>query len=138
MRKQLVGIMQIEGGKPSNVQLNVFDEMPLVYSIRDLPVSSSSNTVEIDLGKSNFWHITLTENVTTFTIIGPMVDDERWDWEIQITQDSTARTWTWAAKYVFAWADTPTIPTGSGEIITVRGYTRDGGTTHYCTYIEWQ
>ena len=138
MRKHLKGTIQTTGDRPHNAELVVFDEDPLIYSIRDLPVSSSSGTVTIDLGKSNFWHITLTEDVTTFDVNGPMVADERFDWEIEITQDSTARTWTWAAKYVFAWADTPTIPTGSGEIITVRGYTRDGGTTHYCTYIKWQ
>ena len=88
MRKHLKGTVQTDGGRPANVELVVHDEDPLIYSIRDLPISSDTGVVTIDIGKSNFYHITLTENVTSFVIIGPMKDKQRWDFETEITQDS--------------------------------------------------
>ncbi len=134
MKYTFIGQIQKPFEGPENVRLIVDSDDPMVFKSRVLNVSSDSGTLTIDLGESNYFAATLTENVTTFDINGPMKANERWDWEIQLTQDSTARTVAVPSGAKFVNGTAFSMPTGSGDIIKLKGYTIDGGTTHICDF----
>ena len=136
MKRQHIGQIQEPGLKPRNVSLVVEDNDPLVYKLRHLPVSSSSGTLTLDISEANSYACTLTENVTTVDINGPMVSGQFWEFHLQLTQDTTARTVTWAAKFLFPGGTDHVMSTGSGNIAAVHGYSVDGGATWNCTFVN--
>lgn len=136
MTKQLVGQIQRPGKPPENVRLIASDNDPLRYNLRHLNVSSSSGTLTLDLGEANSFACTLTENITTIDINGPMVADQFWEFHLELTQDSTARTVTWAAAFEFPGGTDHVMSTGSGDVDAIHGYSIDGGTTWKCTFVN--
>ena len=134
MKRQLIGQIQRPGQRPEPTRITVDDHDPLNYHISHRNVSSSSGTLTLDLGIANSFACTLTENITTIDINGPMVADECWEFFLDLTQDSTARTVTWAAKFLFPGGTDHTMSAGSGAIDAIYGYTIDGGTTYRCTF----
>ena len=136
MRKSLVGQIQRPGSRPIRTNIVGDDNTPIRYSVRHLNVDSSSGTLTLDLGQANSFACTLTENVTTIDINGPMATDEYWEFHLELTQDSTARTVTWAAKFEFPGGTDHTMSTGSGDVDAIHGYSTDGGTTWKCTFVN--
>ena len=136
MKRNLVGQIQRPGQPTQRVVVVAEDNEPLIYSIRHLNVSSSSGTLTLDLAEANSFACTLTENVTTIDINGPMATDEYWDFHLELTQDSTARTVTWAAKFEFPGGTDHVMSTGSGDVDAIHGYTLDGGTTWRCSFVN--
>ena len=136
MRKQLIGQIERPGQLPESVRIIVDDTDPIGYSLRDLEVDSVSGTLTLDLSRANSFGCTLTENVTTVDINGPMQAGETWTFHVELTQDSTPRTVTWAAKFLFPGGTDHVMSTGSGDVDAISGYSRDGGTTWICSFIN--
>ena len=136
MKRQLKGRVQSPGERPRDIRLVVDDDDPLRYKLRHLNISSSSGTLTLDLAEANSFACTLTENVTTIDVNGPMVTDEFWEFHLELTQDSTPRTVTWAAKFEFPGGTDHVMSTGSGDVDAIHGYSIDGGTTWKCTFVN--
>ena len=134
MKRQLIGQIQRPGQRPEKAHITVDDNDPLNYRIRHLNVSSASNTLTLDLGAANSFSCTLTENITTVDVNGPMQADEYWEFEIELIQDSTPRTITWAAKFRFPAGTDHTMSTGSGDIDRVFCRTINGGSNYDCNF----
>lgn len=136
-KRQYVGQIQRPGERPQEVRL--FAESSDVispYKIRHLNVTSSSGTLTLDISAAQSFSCTLSENITTVDVNGPMAANEYWEFAIRFVQDSTPRTVSWAAKYLFPGGTDPVISTGSGDIDIIQGYTTDGGTTWYMSFLQ--
>ena len=94
--------------------------------------SSSANTLTIDCTDSNVFTVTLTENVTTFTLDNP-ADGQTIN--VLFTQDATgSRTITWPASFVWSLGLAPTLSTAaSAEDFLVATYI---GTTWYASLLK--
>lgn len=136
MKRQLIGQLQRPSGPPERVTLIADNPDPLTYHVRHLNVSSSSNTLTLDLAEANSFSCTLTENITTIDVNGPMATDEYWEFELKLVQDSTPRTVTWAAKYRFPGGTDPVMSTASGAVDRVFCRSIDGGTTWDCDFSQ--
>ena len=118
MKQQLRGQIQRPGQPVENVTLVLETSDPLGYKKRHLNVTSVSGVLTLDLGAARSFKCVLTEDITTIDVNGPMVVDEFWDFHLKFVQESTARTTTWAAKFLFI-----------GGTDNLYGWTIDGGTT---------
>jgi hypothetical protein len=116
-------------GRP--VDVRVLDQRIPVqqHALRHRNVSSASGTLTLDLGQANSFSCTLSENVTTVDVNGPMRDNEHWFFYLELVQDTTNRTVTWASAYRFPGGTDHTMTTGSGSVDRLYGVTIDGGTT---------
>ena len=93
-------------------------------------VTSTSNTVSLNLQTaSNFSH-TLTED-TTVSFTNPAASGKVSAATLRVIQDSTARAITWNAAIKWGAATAPTLSTASGDVDVFVLYTVDGGTTYY-------
>ena len=93
-------------------------------------VTSTSNTVSLNLQTaSNFSH-TLTED-TTVSFTNPAASGKVSAATLRVIQDSSARAITWNAAIKWSSATAPTLSTASGAVDVFVFYTVDGGTTYY-------
>ena len=136
MKRNLVGQIQQKNRPSARIRVVSDDLNPFQYRVRHLNIDSASGTLTLDLGKANSFACTLTENITTIDINGPMKSDELWDFHLELTQDSTPRTVTWAAKFTFPGGTDHVMSTASGAVDAIYGYTLDGGTTWRCTFVN--
>lgn len=136
MKRELIGQIRAPGRQPESVRLVSEDNEPITYAVRHLNVSSSSNTLTLNLADANSFACTLTENITTIDVNGPMVTDEFWEFHLQLTQDTSARTVTWASKFHFPGGTDHSMSTGSGDVDAIHCYSIDGGTTWRCSFVN--
>jgi hypothetical protein len=95
-------------------------------------VTSTSNSVTVDVTSGNSFGHTLTEN-TTFTFANPPASGTANSFSLEIIQDGAGSGFTvgWPASVVWSSATAPTLTaTADGKDIFVF-YTRDGGVTYY-------
>lgn len=105
------------------------------YAIQHQTVGSVSNVLDIDFEDGNSAYLALTENVTTMTLSNPPASGRLGQLEIEILQDSVARTIAWPASVLWPGGTAPDLSTtNSRHLIHLR--TRDGGTTYLGTYLE--
>lgn len=101
------------------------------YSIAHNSIASVSGTLTIGLTAGNSFATTLTENITTISIINPPVSGSYGQFVIVITQDSSggAYTVTWPASVTWPSGTAPTITVTNGAIDEVTLRTFDAGVT---------
>tara|TARA_R110000782_G_scaffold265753_1_gene359710 strand:- start:28 stop:690 length:663 start_codon:yes stop_codon:yes gene_type:complete len=93
-------------------------------------VTSTSNTVSLNLQTANNFSHTLTED-TTVSFTNPAASGKVSAATLRVIQDSTARAITWNAAIKWGAATAPTLSTASGAVDVFVFYTVDGGTTYY-------
>ena len=93
-------------------------------------VAISSGTLTLDLADTNFFTVTLTENISTIVFVN-VPSGKVVPLTIEFTQDGTGghtvNGWPTAVKW--SGAATPTITAAANAVDVISGYTRDGGTT---------
>lgn len=95
-------------------------------------VSSSSNTLTLNLENGNIFWSTLTENITTFTLSNPPASGSVGAVTLILTQDGTGgRTVTWPASIKWAGEEAPIVTAAAGSVDFFSFITRNGGTTWY-------
>jgi hypothetical protein len=105
------------------------------YAIQHQTAGSVSNVLDIDFEDGNSAYVALTENVTTMTLSNPPASGRLGQLEIEILQDSVARTIAWPASVLWPGGTAPDLSTtNSRHLVHLR--TRDGGTTYLGTYLE--
>lgn len=107
---------------------------PIRYVAKHNTVASSSGVLTLDLDTYNSFGVTLTENITSVSISGTLTSGNYYEFNLDIIQDSTARTITWPSSFKWANGVSLTVSTASGAIDAMHAYTIDGGTTWRCTY----
>lgn len=93
-------------------------------------VTSTSNTVSLNLQTANNFSHTLTED-TTVSFTNPAASGKVSAATLRVIQDSSARAITWNAAIKWGAATAPTLSTASGAVDVFVFYTVDGGTTYY-------
>lgn len=112
-----------------NYQDNVLKRPVLVdYAEETNTVASSSNVITLDLATGNNFETVLTENITTINMTNPPASGKVGSFTWRITQDSSARTLTFAAAVKWAGDDAPDVSTVDSLHLLVFS-TFDGGTT---------
>lgn len=97
-------------------------------------VSSSSNTLTIDLTSGNHAYTTLTENVTTLTINNPAASGSAMPLLLYVTQDGTgSHAITWPSSFKWGNSSPPIVTTTAGATDIFIAITRDGGTNWYAS-----
>lgn len=125
---------------PFGIAINIEDNRfirPVLddYAIQHQTAGSVSNVLDIDFEDGNSAYVALTENVTTMTLSNPPASGRLGQLEIEILQDSVARTIAWPASVLWPGGTAPDISTtNSRHLVHLR--TRDGGTTYLGTYLE--
>jgi hypothetical protein len=125
---------------PFGIAINIEDNRfirPVLddYAIQHQTAGSVSNVLDIDFEDGNSAYVALTENVTTMTLSNPPASGRLGQLEIEILQDSVARTIAWPASVKWPGGTAPDISTtNSTHLVHLR--TRDGGTTYLGTYLE--
>lgn len=125
---------------PFGIAINIEDNRfirPVLddYAIQHQTAGSVSNVLDIDFEDGNSAYVALTENVTTMTLSNPPASGRLGQLEIEILQDSVARTIAWPASVLWPGGTAPNISTtNSRHLVHLR--TRDGGTTYLGTYLE--
>lgn len=103
------------------------------YAIQHQTAGSVAGTLDIDFEDGNSVFVELTENVTTVNLQNPPASGRLGQVEIEILQDSVARTITWPASVQWPGGTAPDLSTtNSTHLIHLR--TRDGGTTYLGTF----
>jgi len=110
---------------------------PLIddYAIQHATAGSAAGVLDIDFEDGNSHFLTLTENVSTMTLSNPPVSGRLGQVEIEILQDSVARTIAWPASVQWPGGTAPDLTTTSATYL-VHLRTRDGGTTYLGTFLE--
>ena len=93
-------------------------------------VTSTSNTVSLNLQTANNFSHTLTED-TTVSFTNPAASGKVSAATLRVIQDSSARAITWNSAIKWGAATAPTLSTASGAVDVFVFYTVDGGTTYY-------
>lgn len=104
------------------------------YSIGHITAGSSSGVLDIDFEDGNSHFLELDENVTTMTLSNPPTS-RLGQVEIEILQDSPARTIAWPASVQWPGGTAPDLTTTNATYL-VHLRTRDGGTTYLGTFAE--
>ncbi len=105
------------------------------YAIQHQTAGSVSGVLTIDFEDGNSAYVALTENVTSVVLQNPPVSGRLGQLEIEILQDSVARTITWPASVQWPGGTAPDLSTiNSRHLVHLR--TRDGGTTYLGTFLE--
>lgn len=105
------------------------------YAIQHATAGSVAGALDIDFEDGNSHYLALTENVTSMTLSNPPVSGRLGQVEIEILQDSVARTIAWPASVKWPGGTAPDLSTiNSTHIVHLR--TRDGGTTYLGSYLE--
>jgi hypothetical protein len=105
------------------------------YAITHSTAGSAAGVMDIDYEDGNSFYLALTENITTMTISNPPVTGNLGQFEIEILQDSVARTIAWPAAVKWPGGTAPDLTTTSStHIVHLR--TRDAGTTWLGTFLE--
>ena len=105
------------------------------YAVQHQTLGSVAGTLDIDFEDGNSAFLELTENVTTVNLQNPPVSGRLGQIEIEILQDSVARTIAWPAAVQWPGGTAPDLSTTlSTHLIHLR--TRDGGTTYLGTFAE--
>lgn len=92
----------------------------------------SAGVVTLDLNAANFFAISLTANISSFTVTNVPATGTYAEFIIEFTADGTARTVTWTLNSVasrFPSGTAPTLTSTSGKKDTFIVYTHDGGTS---------
>lgn len=96
-------------------------------------VSSTSGAVAIDYGLGDYFTLTLSENITSWSFDNMPGSGHGATLMIQITQDSTPRTVAWPSSFRWAGGAAGTISAGSGAVDLLAITTFDNGTTWRAT-----
>jgi len=108
-------------------------ERPLIkdYAISHSTLSSTAGAVTIDCSVSNSFAITLTENITSISIVNPPASGRYGQLRIRITQGAGAYTVTWPASVKWPGATAPVISIAAGAIDLIILETDDAGTNYF-------
>ncbi len=111
-----------------------FRGTPIIdYSVKHQTLTSSSGAVTWDYEAGQSAYIALTENITSITFSNLDLGSNLQELELEILQDTTARTITWPASVKWAGGTAPDLSTvSSTHIVHLR--TRDSGTTWLGTH----
>lgn len=99
------------------------------YAIQHQTEGSSSGVVSVDFELGNSVYLPLTENITSFSLLNPPVSGRLGQIEIEILQDTVARTITWPAAIDWDDGIAPDLSTASGTYL-IHLRTRNGGTRY--------
>lgn len=92
----------------------------------------AAGVLTLDLAISNTFDVTLTENVTTFTISNPHTNGIAETLTLVLVQDATGgRTFAFPASIKWAGGVAPTLSSGANEIDILTFITTDNGVTWY-------
>jgi hypothetical protein len=105
------------------------------YAIQHATAGSAAGVADIDFEDGNSHYLPLTENITTLTLSNPPVSGRLGQLEIEILQDSVARTIAWPASVKWPGGTAPDLSTTNATYL-VHLRTRDGGTTYLGSYLE--
>jgi hypothetical protein len=105
------------------------------YAIQDATAGSVSGVLDIDFEDGNSHYLALTENVTTMTLSNPPISGRLGQVEIEILQDSVARTIAWPAAVKWPGGTAPDLSTTNATYL-VHLRTRDGGTSYLGSFLE--
>lgn len=106
----------------------------LTYSETKTAPSISGGALTINLALGTQFHVSANANAT-ITISNPVTSGSGGAFTLLLTQDGTARTFTWPASVKWA-GGTAYAPTGtSTKVDAVSCIYNDGGTTYFCTAI---
>jgi hypothetical protein len=100
------------------------------YAVSHTSVSISSGAVTLDCTNGNSFSITLTEDITSMSIINPPANGKYGQIRIKIIQGAGAYTVSWPAAVLWPAGTPPVISTTSGDIDLVVLETDDAGTTY--------
>ena len=96
---------------------------------------SVAGVLNIDFENGNSAFLTLTENITTVNLLNPPASGRLGQVEIEILQDSVARTIAWPAAVEWPGGTPPDLTTTSATYL-VHLQTRVGGTTYLGLFEE--
>jgi hypothetical protein len=105
------------------------------YAIQHVSAGSAAGVLDIDFEDGNSHFLTLTENVTTMTISNPPATGLLGQIEMEILQDSPARTIAWPASVKWPGGTAPDLTTTNATYL-IHLRTRLGGTTYLGTFAE--
>lgn len=105
------------------------------YTIAHSTAGSTSGVLNINFESGNSRFLTLTENITSVTFSNVPASGRLGQVEIEILQDSVARTITWPASVKWPGGAAPDLSTTNATYL-VHLRTRDGGTTYLGSYLE--
>lgn len=106
------------------------------YAIDHNSASSSSGTLELNCNTGNSWAVTLTENVTTFSILNPAASGSYCELVVYFTQGAGAYTVAQPSGTINPGGTNWTMSTGSGDVDRVVLSTIDGGSTWHLDYSQ--
>lgn len=107
------------------------------YSVQNASPASSAGTLTLDYTTGPDYDLQLAENVTTITVSNPPATGSLAKVTLQLRQPTSGTHAVAFTGYDFGDAGAPTMPTGTGAILEVALWTRDGGSTWYgSTYYE--
>lgn len=105
------------------------------YSIAHSTAGSASGVLDINFASGNSRYLALTENITSVTFSNVPASGRLGQVEIEILQDSVARTITWPASVKWPGGTAPDLSTTNATYL-VHLRTRDGGTTFLGSFLE--
>jgi hypothetical protein len=91
----------------------------------------STNTLALDLNNGNHFAVSLTANITTFTVSNVPTSGKAAAVVVVFTADGTLRTITWPSGTVWAGGTAPTMTSTNNKRDIVSLYTFDGGTVWF-------
>lgn len=121
-------------GRPIDARTFEQSSDPLKFAIRHRNISSASGVLTLDLAQANSFTCTLTENITSIDVNGPMRTDQFWFFYLELIQEATARTVTWPAAFLFPGGTDHVMSTGNADIDSIFGYSLDGGSNWRCRF----
>lgn len=93
--------------------------------------SISAGVLTLDLRSSNYFYVTLNENIATITINNTEASGNVSAFALEFIADGTARTVTWPGSFDWPDATAPTLSSINGKRDLFFFITRDGGTNWY-------
>lgn len=96
-------------------------------------VTSAAGVVTLNLSLGDYFTLTLTEDVTSLLFTNLPGSGKGASITLKITQDSTARTFSWPASFKWVAGSPGSVSTGSGAIDRLFLTTDDNGTTWHAS-----
>lgn len=128
-----VGAGKLQAGIPIDMQDAVLDAPELRDYAETSPVAAiSGGSLTLDLESGNVFEVTLTQDVTSLSLVHPPLTGRAGSCSLIVRQDATGgRTFTWPASVKWAGGAPPAITSTADAIDVFALVTRDGGGTWY-------